>query len=619
MTSFWRSLFTQVKDDLLPTPERVDLSWRIALICALMVCVAMIYKIPFVSVSCFVIFFVMRSDSAESNVLAIALIILASIVVVFLLAIIEVALPSPALRLGLILVTSYFLLFFGASTQLGPLGGIIALVITFVLSMLNYVEVPEIAIRGTLYAWLMAATPMGIVLLANWLWGRRPKKVLYLELFERLNTCHEVLRGNKGLKELRALLAVGLEEQQKRIGWLRVFRLVPKHQVAWSEHATLHTYRMMLAVLGWERSGWLHKPELYALNQRLAAVCALGAAALHKGEPLECADLPRLEELQELLHQGLPQLSDESSAVRLLNELYEGLLALTQTQHFSNLSPEKEPFAQPDIWTNLQYKHHAIKGTAAATLCYMLYSIADWQGIHTAMITCYVAALGSTAETLHKLTLRIIGCLIGATLGMLTLLFLMVHITDIGSLMLLVFLVSWLSAWVFTGPERISYVGIQIAFAFYLVLLHSFGPSFDFGAAWDRIVGVLLGNVMMYVFFTRMWPVGQQPVAKHNLQQAQSILDEIDDQGFSTQEELIQKIAHAEVRLEAAKNSLQMMIFELKNIRPSPEEKKSLERRLVLLRNQLDDVLIRAVQKTQTKKDNSIYKNTDQGPVIQGT
>src|SRR5690625_6844638 len=102
-----------------------------------MVCVAMFRSIPFVSVSCFVIFFVMRSDSAESNVLAAALIVLASIVVVLLLAIIEIALPSPAIRLGLILVTSYFLLFFGASTQLGPLGGIIALVITFVLSMLK--------------------------------------------------------------------------------------------------------------------------------------------------------------------------------------------------------------------------------------------------------------------------------------------------------------------------------------------------------------------------------------------------------------------------------------------------------------------------------------------------
>src|SRR5690625_8022541 len=102
----------------------------------------------------------MRSDSAESNVLAAALIVFASIVVVLLLAIIEIALPSPAIRLGLILVTSYFLLFFGASTQLGPLWGINALLITFVLSLLIFIEEPEITFRGTLYSCLLAATPM---------------------------------------------------------------------------------------------------------------------------------------------------------------------------------------------------------------------------------------------------------------------------------------------------------------------------------------------------------------------------------------------------------------------------------------------------------------------------
>lgn len=597
MSKFWRTLLGQVKEDLLPTPERIDLSWRIALICALVVCVAMIYKIPFVAVSCFVVFFVMRSDSAESNVLAVALIILASIVVAFLLVVIEIALPSPALRLALILTTSYFLLFFGASTKLGPLGGIIALVIAFVLSMLNYVEVQEIAVRGTLYAWLMAAMPMGIVLLANWLWGRRPKKVLYSELRHRLYMCQQVLLQQKTLNELRDLLSLGMEEQQKRVLWLKVFHLVPKKQVHWAEHATLHVYRMMLAVLGWERAGLLHQPDLNDLNLALADMCMQAADALEHGQPLNLDLFPSRAQLHTMLKQVVEQEVqgiDLNNSFVLLDEFYDVLVALSQTEEgFSKLDAVKEPFAQSDIWSNPQYKHHAIKGTAAATLCYMLYSIADWQGIHTAMITCYVAALGSTAETLHKLTLRIIGCLIGAALGMLTLFFLMVHINDIGTLMFVVFLVSWLSAWVFAGPERISYAGIQIAFAFYLVVLHSFGPSFDFGAAWDRIVGVLLGNIMMYVFFTRIWPVGQKPVAERNLAQAQAVLDEIAQQRISNTDEWVQQIARVELKLAAARMNLQMMVFELKNIRPSAHQKRELERRLVLLRQQLDRVLAR--------------------------
>src|SRR5690625_3157899 len=506
----WKSVYAQVKEDLMPSPERIDLSWRIALICVMMVCVAMIYEIPFVAVSCFVIFYVMRSDSAESNVLAIALIVLASLVVLLLIVIIKLTLPSPAIRLGVILVSSYFLLFFVVSTQLGPLGGIIALVITFVISILNYVEVPEIATRGTLYAWLMAATPMGIVILANWFWGRRPKNVLFCELEQRLLTCQKVLNQQESIHALREYLGEGMQAQQKRIGWLKLFRLAPKWQVQWAEHATLNIYRLMLAIVACERLGGLHHRKAQELNRQLAKASYQAAQYVKVGQVVKSLEtMPDFSVIENNI---------ENQAAK---EIYEALCALMQTDHFSQIKADKIALAAPDIWTNPTYKHHAIKGTAAATICYMLYSIVDWPGIHTAMITCYVASLGSTAETLHKLTLRIVGCLIGAVLGILTLLIVMVHLNDIGSLLVVVFIVSLLSAWVFSGPERISYAGIQIAFAFYLVLLHSFGPSYDFNAAWDRIVGVLLGNVMMYIFFTRVWPVGQQPSVESSLDQAQ--------------------------------------------------------------------------------------------------
>lgn len=579
MSSLWRTIFSQIKEDLKPTAERIDLSWRIALICAVMVAVAMIYEIPFVAVSLFVIFYVMRSDSAESNVLAIALIILASVVVLLLLAIIQLTLPSPAMRLGVLLVTSYFLLFFGVSTQLGPLGGIIALVITFVLSILNYVEVPEIATRGTLYAWLMAATPMAIVILANWFWGRRPKNVLLFELKERLLSCESLLLGQVHISAFRTLVGEGMEAQQKRIGWLKAFRLAPKHQIGWAEHGTLNIYRFMLALLAWERSGAMHEPKAKALNEWLAAACHQAATFIAQGKAAQFEPGLELDAGQERL------LASLGARKQAFQEMVLALHALSKTDDFSKLSPEKTPFAQPDIWRNPVYKHHAIKGTAAATICYMFYSIVDWQGIHTAMITCYVASLGTTADTLHKLTLRIIGCLIGAALGVLTLLFLMVHLNDVGSVLVVVFLVSLLSAWVFTGPERVSYAGIQIAFAFYLVLLHQYGPSFDFNAAWDRIVGVLVGNMMMYVFFTRLWPVGMQPSVESDLKQAQQLLKKLQQLPFSDRDGRVQTAAAVAVKLDAAHTAMQMMLFELRTIRPSPEVKRQLDRQLADLRD----------------------------------
>ena len=74
-------------------------------------------------------------------------------------------------------------------------------------------------------------------------------------------------------------------------------------------------------------------------------------------------------------------------------------------------------FFLPDAFTNPEHVHYALKTTAAAMFCYFLYSLLDWPSIHTSLITCYIVSLGTTAETIEKLSLRILGCLVGAAAG----------------------------------------------------------------------------------------------------------------------------------------------------------------------------------------------------------
>lgn len=131
----------------------------------------------------------------------------------------------------------------------------------------------------------------------------------------------------------------------------------------------------------------------------------------------------------------------------------------------------------------------------------------EWQDIHTAMITCYVAALGTVGETVHKLVLRISGCLVGAVLGIASILFLMPYMTNIGQLMALVFAGCFVAAWVAQGSPRISYGGVQIGLAFVLSVLQGFGPDVSISVAMDRIYGILLGNFVMFIVFTQVWPV----------------------------------------------------------------------------------------------------------------
>jgi multidrug resistance protein MdtO len=139
--------------------------------------------------------------------------------------------------------------------------------------------------------------------------------------------------------------------------------------------------------------------------------------------------------------------------------------------------------------------------------CYVLYSLLDWPGIHTSLITCYIVSLGTTAETVEKLTLRILGCLVGAAVGIAAIVYLIPHVTSIGALMIVVFLGALVSAWIAAGSPRISYAGFQMAFAFFLCVIQGPGPSFDLTTARDRVIGILLGNIVVYVIFANIWPV----------------------------------------------------------------------------------------------------------------
>jgi multidrug resistance protein MdtO len=63
------------------------------------------------------------------------------------------------------------------------------------------------------------------------------------------------------------------------------------------------------------------------------------------------------------------------------------------------------------------------------------------------------------------------------------------------------------SAWVAAGSPRIAYAGFQIAFAFLLCVLQGPTPEFDMTVARDRVIGVLIGDIVSYLVFTRVWPV----------------------------------------------------------------------------------------------------------------
>ena len=85
--------------------------------------------------------------------------------------------------------------------------------------------------------------------------------------------------------------------------------------------------------------------------------------------------------------------------------------------------------------------------------------------------------------------------------------FLVPDLTSIGALMIVVFVGALAAAYVAAGSPRISYAGFQMAFAFFLCVIQGPSPAFDLSTARDRVIGILIGNLVVFVVFTNLWPI----------------------------------------------------------------------------------------------------------------
>lgn len=88
----------QVKKDLLPFDFRLATTWRIALLCALMVAIAMIYEIPESAISCYLIIYLIKADAVQNILLSVGVIILCSIVVCIIFVLFNLTIQNIILR-----------------------------------------------------------------------------------------------------------------------------------------------------------------------------------------------------------------------------------------------------------------------------------------------------------------------------------------------------------------------------------------------------------------------------------------------------------------------------------------------------------------------------------------
>jgi multidrug resistance protein MdtO len=166
---------------------------------------------------------------------------------------------------------------------------------------------------------------------------------------------------------------------------------------------------------------------------------------------------------------------------------------------------EPELFAR-DAFSNPEHLRFALKGCLAAGGSYMIYNAIGWPGISTAVTTCLLTALSTIGASRQKQMLRITGAIAGGfLLGMGSQIFVLPYLDSIAGFVVLFALVTALASWFSTSSPRLSYFGVQVALAFYLVNVETFKIRASLGVARDRVIGILLGLFMMWFVFDRLW------------------------------------------------------------------------------------------------------------------
>jgi len=181
------------------------------------------------------------------------------------------------------------------------------------------------------------------------------------------------------------------------------------------------------------------------------------------------------------------------------------------------LPAKKAPFFIPGAVGRSDTIAFGLKISLCATLCYLVYNAVDWPGISTSVITVIVTGLSSSGAIKQRLFFRLLGSIIGGLilgLGAISLLF--PHMDSITSLVVLVALIAFGSAWTAAGP-KFNYVGLQVAFSFYLVAFEDFSAPTELAPARDRLIGILLALLVMWFVLDQIWPVRTVTVMRRGL------------------------------------------------------------------------------------------------------
>jgi multidrug resistance protein MdtO len=443
---------------------------RIAAACTITVAIAMVFRIPLAAYMAYMVFLTSKDDIAGTARMAVAGSLAITLAVIFSLGLAHFSMGDPAIRLPAMALTTFLAMFSARTFALGPISFLAGFVVVTMQSVVDEVPNPEVFTRTTLWLWVVVVVPVAVTMLINLLFGPAASAVAERGVW-------------KVLTDLEAALTSG--EIAGRLGEWRAI-LVPLVEKSRNPPATR---RLLDALIILEAYPDPIPPRERTRLSYLVRGC-LGAL-----------------ERRNLVTEAPPETESTPEALAATDAFAELQREFSRTPapHAHTEQKPRQLFV-PDALSNPAHWQFALKTTLAIMIVYSVYTMLNWPGLLTSIVTVFFVALGSVGETVHKLTLRISGAIIGGLIAGLSIVFVLPHFTDIGQLCMLTAVIALFAGWVTTSSERLSYAGMQIALAFFMGMLQTYSPATDLTVLRDRVVGILLGNVVMTLVFSVLWP-----------------------------------------------------------------------------------------------------------------
>ena len=499
MQSLWPFLTRELRD----APGRANYTLRLTLSCAVLIVLFMTLHIPFLAVALIVVFYVSQPNVLMIKLVSVVFVLTVSVALGGVLLIIKWTYDYPLIRL----VASVILFFCAIYLMrvLGKLGlafFVVALAVIYAQTFPSMTSQSEILVRLLLWLWVAINTAILVTLLVNACFqqafpGYQFKARLVVMLRQ---TARRLSQPDDGTPPPTVTEIAGQFNQLRSL-YQQAARATP--EIAASPQAW---QSLMAAALSCSHLTALLQPGDDHPDARRRIASQLNALA---------DNLPAAAEVQPLI---VPRDGANSA---ILQEIAEVLarLARGETIPLPQGEVEKAPLLLPDAWSNPAYLHFALKTLLATLLCYVFYTAADWQGIHTIMLSCVIVAQPGLGATKQKTWLRIGGALLATLIALLLIVFVQPWTDSLSGLLAMTLPVLALAAWIAAGSERIAYAGIQIGFTFALAFLSWFGPLSNLTELRDRVIGILLGVLVSSIVHLYLWPDSEAPQLKARLAQ----------------------------------------------------------------------------------------------------